>query len=455
MRQVAELTSEWGEWESVSLYLDRCQVDTPDALVRATWAHVADARPNVGMVLDFGAGDGRFARYGAYDAYVGYEIDQDRCRDAVLPANAQLVNQCAFEDAIDDADVCIGNPPFVRNQDLPVGWRAHASQVLKNRTGLTLSGLANAWQYFFLLSLTSCKADGLVALVIPYEWVSRPSVRDLRDYIRSRGWGVRVYRLVDTTFDSVLTTSSITIIDKSVSNGDWRFFEETADGAWAEMPSESGSASGVIPYRRRGDIDAKAPRAIRGLSPGTQKVLTLTEAERVRFGLEIGVDVVPCVTTLRSVPSGVSDLNEAAFRRHFRDAGQKCWLIRTDVEPGRNLTAYLNNVPEADYQTATCLERSVWWQFNMPPLPDVLMAQSFRESYPKAIINTVKACAVGGVCGVHNLGPERAEAVATGLDGLDLKHRVVAHSNGLRKIEINQINAILLDVFGRAAAVAA
>ncbi len=280
-------------------------------------------------------------------------------------------------------------------------------------------------------------------------------MRDLRDYIHSQGWGVRVYRLVDTTFDSVLTTSSITLIDKSSSDGDWRFFEETADGAWAEMASESGSASGVIPYRRRSDIEADAPRAVRGLSPGTQKVLTLTEAERVRFGLDIGVDVVPCVTTLRSVPSGVLDLNDAAFHKHFRDAGQKCWLIRTDVEPGRNLSAYLTNVPAMDYQTATCLERSVWWRFKMPPVPDVLMAQSFRESYPKAIINSISARAVGGVCGIHNLGPERAEAVATGLDGLDLKHRVVAHSNGLRKIEINQINAILLDVFGRTAAVAA
>ncbi|NWE53818.1 class I SAM-dependent methyltransferase [Brevundimonas sp. P7753] len=405
--------------------------------------------------MDFGAGDGRFAHHGEYSAYLGYEIDQDRCQGAALPNNASLVNQCAFQDVVEDADVCIGNPPFVRNQDLPLGWRAHASQVLKNRTGLSLSGLANAWQYFFLLSLTSCKADGLVALVIPYEWVSRPSVRDLRDYIRQKGWRVRVYRLVDTTFDSVLTTSSITIIDKSVSDGDWRFFEETADGAWAEMPSESGSESGVIPYRRRGDIEADAPRAIRGLSPGTQKVLTLTEPERVRFGLEIDTDVVPCVTTLRSVPSEVSRLDDVVFRRHFRDAGQKCWLIRTDAQPGRNLLSYLNSVPAADYQTATCLERAVWWRFNMPPIPDVLMAQSFRDFYPKAIVNSVNARAIGGVCGVHNLGPARAEALATGLDGLNLRDRVVAHSNGLRKIEINQINAILLDVFGRTAAASA
>ncbi|MDP2181012.1 MAG: class I SAM-dependent methyltransferase [Actinomycetota bacterium] len=448
LRQVAQLTSDWGAWEAVSLYLDRCQVDTPDALVRAAWAHVHEARPHVGKVLDFGAGDGRFARYGNYDEYIGYEVDADRCLGATLPPNAKLINQCAFREVLEDADVCIGNPPFVRNQDLPTGWRALASQVLKSRAGLTLSGLANAWQYFFLLSLISCKPDGLVAVVIPYEWVSRPSVKDLRDYIRSQGWGVRVYRLIDTTFDSVLTTSSITIIDKSTSAGSWKFFEETCDGVWAEMLSESGSTSGVIPYRRRADIGAAEPRAMRGLSPGTQKVLTLTEAERVRFGLEIASDVVPCVTTLRGVPGEVRELDGPAFRTHFRNAGQKCWLIRTDRAPTRNLAAYLNNVPEAAYQTATCLERDVWWRFNMPPVPDVLMAQSFRDDYPKAIINAVKARAVGGVCGIYNLDSARAQAVAAGLGGLNIRDRIVAHSNGLRKIEINQINALLLDAFG-------
>ena len=447
LRQVAQLTSDWGAWDTVSLYLDRCQVDTPDTLVEATWKHVREARSEISKVLDFGAGDGRFAKYGIFDEYIGFEIDEDRCRGSELPINARLVNQCAFHENLDDADLCIGNPPFVRNQDLPEGWRQHASNVLKKRTGLTLSGLSNAWQYFFLLSLISCKTDGLVALVIPYEWVSRPSARNLRVYIREQGWSVKVYRLVDTTFDSVLTTSSITIVDKSSRTGTWQFFEESRDGTWAQKISESGAAAGVIPYRRRSEMRANAPRAVRGLSPGTQKVLTLTEAERARCGLEISIDVVPCVTTLRALPADQTSFGEDQFRVLFRDAGQKCWLIRTDTPPSRNLAAYLSCVPAADYQTATCLEREVWWKFNMPPVPDVLMAQSFKGTYPKAVVNSVRARAVGGVCGVYNLEPAQAALVSTGLNGIDIRERVVAHSHGLRKIEINQINALLDDAF--------
>ena len=369
------------------------------------------------------------------------------CPGPVLPNNAALINRCAFSDEITDAALCIGNPPFVRNQDLPFGWRQHASQVLERRTGLAISGLANAWQYFFLLSLVSAADDGLVALVIPYEWVSRPSVKTLRDYIADKGWNVSVYRLVDTTFDSVLTTSSITIVDKAARDGVWSYFSETASGDYTALASPSGSVTGVIPYRRRSDIAKGAPRAVRGLSPGTQKVLTLTEGERTRLGLEIGRDVVPCVTSLRHMPVDVTELDAAAFKRTYRDAGQKCWLIRTDSQPSPALQIYLDSVPLSERSTATCLERKDWWRFNMPPVPDVLMAQSFKGRFPKGLRNAIKARAVGGVAGVFDLGEEQIIDLVTGLGGIDISDGVVAHSNGLRKIEINQLNALLSDRF--------
>ncbi|WP_196815021.1 Eco57I restriction-modification methylase domain-containing protein [Mesorhizobium sp. L103C105A0] len=446
-----DLTRDWGDWNSVSLYLDRCQVDTPSELVEATWVHVGLLRSRVGKVLDLGAGDARFAFGGNYSEYVGYEIDGDRCADVKLPPNARLLNRCAFSDDVDNADVCIGNPPFVRNQDLPAGWREQASKVLQRRLGIHVSGLANAWQYFFLQALASLKGDGLCALVIPYEWVSRPSARALRTFIEEQRWEVKVYRLVDTTFDSVLTTSSITIVDKAKRTGKWSYFEETADGDYLPLSSPSGSSAGVISYVKRSDIPEGAPRAVRGLSPGTQKVLTLTEGERVRSGLVIGRDVVPCITTLRTLPGDLRELDDAAFKKHYRSPGQKCWLIRTDVSQSAALRCYLNAVPAEQYQTATCLERENWWEFKMPPVPGVLIAQSFKGEFPKGVRNAVGARAVGGVSGVFNVTVEQMVAIVGGLDGQDLRDRVVAHSNGLRKIEINQLNALLLAKFSSVA----
>ena len=450
-REVIDLTRDWGDWSSVSLYLDRCQVDTPSELVRAAWDHVGSLRTSVGKVLDLGAGDARFAAGGNYEEYIGYEIDAERCADAHVPDHGRLVNRCAFSDDIDDADLCIGNPPFVRNQDLPAGWREQASEVIRRRLGISISGLANAWQYFFLQSLASLKDDGLCVLVIPFEWVSRPSARALREYIAKQQWEVNVYRLVDTTFDSVLTTSSITIVDKAKKTGRWSYFEETADGAYLSMLSASGSKAGVIDHVRRSDIPEGSPRAVRGLSPGTQKVLTLTEGERVRSGLSIGRDIVPCITTLRVLPGNLRDLDDAAFKLYYRTPGQKCWLIRTDVVPSGALASYLSAVPSADYQTATCLERETWWAFKMPPVPDVLIAQSFKGEFPKGVRNLIGARAVGGVSGIYNASDDQITTIIGGLDGEDLRDRVVAHSNGLRKIEINQLNSLLLHRFAPAA----
>lgn len=440
-----ELTRHWGARKKVSLYLDRCQVDTPSDVVDATWRHVDQLRKSVGKVVDFGAGDGRFSRAGRYQSYLGYEIDSRRSQSAKLPKGATITHRCAFSDVIHDADVCIGNPPFVRNQDLPLGWRQRASSRLSERTGVTLSGIANAWQYFFLLSLASTRQDGLVALVIPYEWVSRPAARSIREYIEQHKWNVSVYRLVDTTFDSVLTTSSITIIDKSERRGVWRYFEENSKGTFVEIHSPSGAKQGVIPYLPRSKVDKQGARVVRGLSPGTQKVLTLTDGERIRSGLKIGRDVVACVTTLRTLPQNVKKLDNKAFRKFYREAAQKCWLIRTDKKPSKDLRAYLKAVPPSEYQTSTCLERAEWWNFKMPPVPKLLISMSFRGRFPKGVYNEINARAVGGVCGVFNVNASKSAKLVGGLPGIDIRRRIVAHSKGLRKIEIGQFNSLLAE----------
>ena len=445
---LSQLAPRWGCEETIALYLDICQVDTPPRLVKATWDHVRQLRTEIGLVVDFGAGDGRFAQYGQYQQYLGFEVDRTRILGAKLPENANLIEQCAFSAERVQADLCIGNPPFVRNQNLPDGWRKSASQTIEDRTGVRLSGLANAWQYFFFLALTSTHDDGLCALVVPYEWVSRPSAKSLRDFVDANGWAVDVYRLVDDTFDAVLTTASITLIDKSRRDGVWRYFEESATGEYSELSSPTGGIDGVIGYRRRADIGAGQPRAIRGLSPGTQKLLTLTEGERIHAALKIDEDVVPCVTTLRRLPPTVTAFNQKAFNEHYRDPGHKCWLIKTDGKPSERLLRYLDHTPMEGRETATCQEREIWWQFTMPPVPDMLMSQSFRGAFPKIVDNEIGARAVGGVCGLYNISAGQKSALASAATTTDLASRIVAHSNGLRKVEINQFNMYLKEIFG-------
>ena len=441
---VSEVTGWLGDAQSVASYLDRCQVDTPTELVRAIWAHVRKHRTGpIGKALDLGAGDGRFALGGSYGTYVGYEVDGAKCAAAALPAHATLVNACAFSHQARDADVCVGNPPFVRNQDIPTDWRERVHGIVRERTGVTLSGLANAWQYFLLHGLASLKPNGLVALVVPFEWVSRPSAEALRAYICDQGWNVYAYRLRDARFARVLTTASIAVVDKACREGKWEFHEEMDVGVERRMPSPTGSEAGVIGYLRAADLPAETPRAKRGLSPGTQRALVLCESERHRYGLEEGEDVVRCVTSLRHLPEDKQELDSDAFGRHYVDAGRRCWLIRTDAEPGPELDAYLQGVPEAERKTKTCTQRAQWWRFTMPETPSVLFAQGFRSRFPKVVRNTVGARAVGAVCGIYGADEEQISALTGKLDGADLRERVVAYSSGFYKLEINQINALL------------
>ena len=444
----AHLTKDWGSTDSVELYLDRCQVDTPDKLVAEVWEKVLTLRPEIGSVVDYGAGDARFARHGArFESYVGYEIDPSRTNGIELPRNASVRQQCAFTGIeISDACLAIGNPPYVRNQDLPVGWRQQAATAIKLRTGIALSGLANAWQYFFMLSLASTRSDGMVAIVIPYEWVSRPSAKALREYIEKSGWDVWVYRLDDDRFDRVLTTSSITIVDKRGTRGRWHYLEELPDGGFKQLKSASGGAKGVLNYAKRSEIKPKSIRAKRGLSPGTQEALTLTEGERVRLGLKEWVDVVPCVTTLRNLPADCSNITAAVFRQQFRDADRKCWLVRTDREPSKRLRAYFDSVSPEVYQTATCLNRETWWNFTMPDTPRMLIATGFRGERPKVVLNDIDAKAVGSVCGIYGVAKHKRHLLRSKLAELDLSHRLVAHSNGLLKLEINQLNTLLQSI---------
>jgi hypothetical protein len=435
------------EWlgTDLSLYLDRCQIDTPDHLVEATWRRVHALRRDIERVVDFGAGDARFAVGGRYRSYVGYEIDQGRMPKQPLPPAARVEHRCAFSAIVEDADLCIGNPPFVRNQDLPGDWRVRVAEKLAERSGVHLSGLANAWQYFFLLSLLSTKDDGLCALVIPYEWVSRPSVEALRAYVREQQWHVDVYRLSDHSFETVLTTASVTIVDKSRRDGQWCFYETTADGSDRPMSSTTGAEGGHLSYARS-SLRQGLPRASRGLSPGTQQVFVLTEAERGHLRLKPGRDVVRCATTLRHLPSHCRELDERTFEKAYRDAGVRCWLINPAMatEPGP-LRAYLDSVNPSAYATATCLERDIWWNFLMPSTPAALVATCFKSDTPKAVLNSAGAIAVGGLAGIHNTDPARASRFLDYLNAHDLRSRIVAHANRLMKLEIGQLNTLIAE----------
>jgi hypothetical protein len=417
--------------------LSSSQVETPHGIVQLVWKITNEYRTRVSRVLDLGAGDARFASYGRFGSYDGVEIDGSRIK-ATLPPNARLHICCAFQYPDSGYSLCIGNPPYVRHHDLDKDWRDTVAERLEKQLGFTVNRKCNLYAYFMMLGILKTSPNGLVAMLVPFEWTSRPATAPFRGYIVKQQWHVDVYRFTKDIFDSVLTTASISIIDKRNRDGKWQYHSIDSDGSHHVRLHATGLNRPVLPYEERGPM-----WALRGMSPGTQKVFTLTEGERIHAGLT-RADVLPCVTTLRDLPRSITRLTTEVFRKRFVDANAKCWLIRSHEELSPRLKAYIDSVPESLRNTWTCSSREQWYKFDLHPSPLLLVATGFTSYGPKVLVNLCGAYAVGAVCGIHaKHGCIRRERLRTFLSNINFESRVVAHSGSLKKIEMKQLNAVL------------
>lgn len=182
---------------------------------------------------------------------------------------------------------------------------------------------------------------------------------------------------------------------------------------------------------------------MRGMSPGTQKVFTLSDGERIHAGLSLQ-DVYPCVTSLRNVPSDLANLTRRAFQTRFVDIGAKCWLVRSDQDRmSDRLHAYLDSIPEQLRSTSTCANRRLWYRFPLFDSPDILISSGFVGQTPKVLINSVAAHAVGGVHGIYDVPSGTRRNLQHYIASSEFASRVVAHSGNLKKLEIRQLNSIL------------
>lgn len=424
--------------------LSASQVETPPDVVSLVWQLANERRPSPAHVVDFGAGDCRFARGGQYGTYKGIEIDPWRWPKRELPANATLEYGCAFRHAESEYDLCIGNPPYVRHHDIESPWKEKTVEQINNALGIALNKHSNLYLYFLCLGLMKTLPNGLVALVVPFEWVSRPSAKAIREFIESQGWEVKVYRFQETIFPDVLTTASISIIDKHSINGRWSYFD--VSGALGITPREgiSGSKATVLSYKNRGGI-----WALRGLSPGSQEVFCLTEGERRHHGLSLK-DVVPCVTTLKNVPSELRVLSKTAFKKHFIDAGERCWLIKSNEKRrSKALDGYLESVPEKARDNYTCRNQTPWFNFLGHRTPEILFSSGFVKFGPKVLVNSIGAKAVGSAFGIHSEGRIPLRALQRYLLDIDFEKQVVAHAGRLKKIEVKQMNSVLHEFEGQ------
>lgn len=148
------------------------QIFTPEPVVRAMLA----LRRNHGRALEPSCGDGAFLRH--LPGAVGLEIDADHC-----PPGAQAIDFFAYPER-EQFDTIIGNPPYVRFQDIPPATRG----LLARGPHLPrLDGRSNLYLFFVEKCVRHLRPGGELIFITPRDFLKATSAVKLNRLLYETG----------------------------------------------------------------------------------------------------------------------------------------------------------------------------------------------------------------------------------------------------------------------------
>lgn len=149
----------------------------------------------------------------------GYEIDPHFAQpSAKLWANTPLELKIADFTRIlppvqdrNKANLLICNPPYVRHHHLSTNEKARLQNLVRNRAGVRLSGLAGLYCYFLLISHDWLSEGGLAGWLIPSEFMSVNYGEQIRQYLFQQVTLLHIHRFSpeDVQFGDALVSSAI------------------------------------------------------------------------------------------------------------------------------------------------------------------------------------------------------------------------------------------------------
>lgn len=144
------------------------QVFTPTAVVERMLA----LRRRRGRSLDPAAGDGAFCT--RINGCAAIEIDPD-----VAPPGARVMDFFALPPE-EKFDTIIGNPPYVRQQDIPAATLALLDSTL-------FDGRSNLYLYFIEKAVRQLRRGGELIFIVPREFAKLTAARKLNAFLYEEG----------------------------------------------------------------------------------------------------------------------------------------------------------------------------------------------------------------------------------------------------------------------------
>lgn len=154
-------------------------------------------------------------------AICGYELDADFYNAAVKIWKGQPVKPVHgdFTKASPDAiyDVVFSNPPYVRHHALDAAEKVRLQNLVRDKLGIRISGLAGLYCHFMLLSYLWMKPGAVGVWLIPSEWMSVNYGSALREFLTRKVKLLRIHSFAvdDVRFSDALVSSCVVWFKKA------------------------------------------------------------------------------------------------------------------------------------------------------------------------------------------------------------------------------------------------
>jgi hypothetical protein len=368
-------------------------------------------------VLEPSAGDGGFIRglarhalRGQVDSVLAVELIPEEAGKATSSlAESPFSGRVATGSILDplilatEADVAVGNPPFVRFQFVSAADRAHI-ESLGERIGVPFKGVSNLWIPVLLSALNNLRDGGVFSFIVPAECFTGLSARAARTWLSQHATQLRVDLFPPKSFPDVLqevivlsgqitrnsTQDAKVLVCDHAQLDSWRHLLDEGASTWTglllrpdhlDAVNVALSSPEVLPFKQIAKVSVATVT-------GANSYFCIDDATRTLFELDAWSR--PLLDRVRHAEGLIYSQGD---QEKNLAVGHPAWLLDSSLspEPTPGALAYISNGEATGLQTRYKTRiRTPWWRVPVVA-PGTLLLSKRSNHYPRLIHNAVGA----------------------------------------------------------------